>query len=524
MKPIRVAVLGVLAVHKGLPLVRAVAELARRRGEALELVLVGYVPSGAEQLPSAVRVTGRYEEHELEALVEREDPDVIWFPVRLPETYSFTLSAALRSGRPIAVPDIGALAERVTGSPAVMVYPWAAEPAEITEVLQELSSMQRSPRPPEPESDFYTTSYLEPVPGPAYRPPIPPIVTYETRFGSGQYDACAYIRVHLPLNHPRIALAPVVSLADGTLPSAASGVLVQRTAITDAAFARRLIARCHDDEIPLVYETDDDLFAIDRDHADFAYYEPRMRAAELIAESADAIVTSTPVLADALRKRNDRVVVVENALDERLWYEEHVTPRPVSNAEVRILYMGTATHGADLALVRDAVRSLRPRNGRPVVLEIIGATDEDQDCYRRLSVPPLAAASYPSFVRWLRSLSGRWAFGVVPLRPGPFNAGKSAIKALDYGALGLAAIASDFGPYRALAAAGAPLLANVSDATDAWRAALDAALDNRAATAATGRAMRAWVRANATLDATAPARRAALVDVFASRRKAPHPA
>jgi glycosyltransferase involved in cell wall biosynthesis len=515
VKPLRIAVLGVLAVHKGLPLVRELAETARSRGIDADVVLIGYVP-GAADAPHGFRATGRYEEAELDALIAREDPDVIWFPVRIPETYSYTLSAALRSQRPLAVPDIGALAERVAGLASTAVYPWRSDAGAILDVLRTVAHMPRAARPPEPASDFYTSDYLRADRPPAYRPSTPPIAAYETRLPGGQYDACAYIRVHLPLHHPRISIAPVVSLRDGEPPANAGGVLVQRTAIADVAFAQRVIALCRERAIPLVYEADDDLFDIGPDHADFAYYDARAAAARLIAESADAIVTSTPALARALRRRNERVVVVENALDERLWYAEPVAAEPPADRETRVLYMGTATHGADIALIRDAVARLRPRNGRPVVLEVIGATSGgDESWYRRLHVPPLAAASYPSFVRWLRSHRERWALGVIPLRANAFNAGKSAIKALDYGAIGLPAIASDFGPYRSLAEAGAPLLALVADTTEAWHAALESALDASAATAATGQAMRAWVRANGTLEATAPARRAALVDVFA---------
>lgn len=518
----RVAVLGVLAVHKGLRLVQALVDAARARAVDIDVVLIGYVPGTAEQ-PRSFRTTGPYEEADLDALIAREDPDVIWFPVRIPETYSYTLSAALRSQRPLAVPDIGALAERVNGLPSTAVYPWRSDANEILETLRKLAPMPRVPRPPEPATAFYAVDYLNPSPLPSYRPSTPPIVTYETRLPSGQYDACAYIRVHLPLHHPRISLAPVVSLRDGEMPGTAGGVLVQRTAIGDAEFAQRLIAYCRGRGIPLVYEADDDLFDIGPDHEDFAYYYTRAAAARQIAESADAILTSTPALAAALRRRNERVIVVENALDERLWYGEDIAPAPAAGDETRVLYMGTATHGADLALVRDAVSRLRSRNGRPVTLEVIGATDGEESWFRRLYVPSLAASSYPSFVRWLRSHRARWAFGIIPLRTNQFNAGKSAIKALDYGAMGLPAIASDFGPYRSLAEAGAPLLALVPDDTDAWHAALESALDAGAATAATGQAMRAWVRGNGTLEATAPARRAALVDVFARRLEVQHP-
>jgi len=520
MKPLRVAVLGVLAVHKGLLLVEELVEAARRRGIAVDVVLIGYVP-GAPNEERSIRISGAYDDAELDVLIAREDPDVIWFPVRLPETYSFTLTAALRSGRPVAVPDIGALRERVAGLQGTIVYPWRDDAAEIVQTLRRAATLPHSARGHDAPSGFYDADYLRPPAGRAYHPSTPPIVTYETRLPSGQLDACAYIRVHLPLRHPAIASGPVVSLREGELPVEACGVLVQRTAIGDVEFATRLIAWCRTHDVPLVYETDDNLFDIAADHADFAYYRMRNVAALSIAESANAILTSTQGLADALRARNPRVFVIENALDERLWYEQPVAPSATASGEIRILYMGTATHGDDLAVLRDAITSLRMRDGRRAVLEIIGAQERSDSWCTTIPVPLGAATSYPSFVRWLRSLGNRWSFGVIPLRANTFNAGKSAIKALDYGAIGVPSIASDVAPYRLLAEAGAPLLALARESTDAWVAALETALTHSGSIAASGRAMRAWVRANATLKATAAARREVLAEAFSLPVAAP---
>ncbi|MFZ7112438.1 MAG: hypothetical protein ACOWYE_12205, partial [Desulfatiglandales bacterium] len=57
-------------------------------------------------------------------LISKSDPHLIWFPAQWPETYSYTLSAALESGRPLVVPDIGAFPERVRGRPLTWVEPW----------------------------------------------------------------------------------------------------------------------------------------------------------------------------------------------------------------------------------------------------------------------------------------------------------------------------------------------------------------------------------------------------------------
>ena len=52
-------------------------------------------------------------EYRLPGLIEQVDPDVIWVPSLWPETYCYTLTAALVSGRAVAAFDLGAQANRL---------------------------------------------------------------------------------------------------------------------------------------------------------------------------------------------------------------------------------------------------------------------------------------------------------------------------------------------------------------------------------------------------------------------------
>ena len=45
--------------------------------------------------------------------VEKIDPDAILFPAQCPETYSYTLTAAIASGLPIIATKIGSFPERL---------------------------------------------------------------------------------------------------------------------------------------------------------------------------------------------------------------------------------------------------------------------------------------------------------------------------------------------------------------------------------------------------------------------------
>ncbi|HEX3984190.1 MAG TPA: glycosyltransferase, partial [Acidisoma sp.] len=104
-RPLRVAVLGVLADHKGARSVMAVAELAP--AERFAVTLIGKSERGISEPARAVlSETGAYDAEELPDLISRVDPDVIWFPSTWPETWSYTLTQAILSGRPILASDL----------------------------------------------------------------------------------------------------------------------------------------------------------------------------------------------------------------------------------------------------------------------------------------------------------------------------------------------------------------------------------------------------------------------------------
>ena len=110
----RVAVIGAIGIHKGAEILQACAEDAASRKLPLEFRLVGYSDRDGELLRTRkVSITGPYEEAELESLLRDAGCQLAWLPSTWPETYCYTLSAALRWQLfPVAF-DLGAVAERM---------------------------------------------------------------------------------------------------------------------------------------------------------------------------------------------------------------------------------------------------------------------------------------------------------------------------------------------------------------------------------------------------------------------------
>lgn len=151
-EPLRIIVVGALSAAKGADLLEAAALDAKSRGLLLEFHLVGR-PSHKliTQPKSLLTISGAYRDDELQGLLKAADPHLIWFPALCPETYSYTLSAALIAGLPVVAPDLGAFPERLANRPWSWIRHWNQAPYEwnnfFTQIRETHFLSQTSPQP-----------------------------------------------------------------------------------------------------------------------------------------------------------------------------------------------------------------------------------------------------------------------------------------------------------------------------------------------------------------------------------------
>ncbi|MCJ2064324.1 glycosyl transferase, partial [Methylobacterium sp. J-088] len=124
----RVAVLGAISATKGGLVLQALATDAQTRNRPLRFALVGFcdpaLEGGFER--AGVTRTGRYaSDNEALDLVWRVAADLILLPAIWPETYSYALTLALRTGLPVAAFDLGAPADRLRADPDGHLLPYA---------------------------------------------------------------------------------------------------------------------------------------------------------------------------------------------------------------------------------------------------------------------------------------------------------------------------------------------------------------------------------------------------------------
>lgn len=110
---LRVAVIGAIGPHKGSSLLLACARDARARGLRMRFVVFGITDRPELSRHPLVRVTGKYEEGEIGALLRDQRCHLALFASVWPETWCYTLGAALDAGLfPVSF-GLGALAERI---------------------------------------------------------------------------------------------------------------------------------------------------------------------------------------------------------------------------------------------------------------------------------------------------------------------------------------------------------------------------------------------------------------------------
>lgn len=189
-----------------------------------------------------------------------------------------------------------------------------------------------------------------------------------------------------------------------------------------------------------VWEADDDIWGVTSITGHGNAYDdsatvPRMEQA---IRAAHLVTVTTPQLADQYRRFNDYVVVLPNSVPD--WLPDH--PMPAVEDAFTIGYSASPSHQEDLQWFAPTLAAVMRRTGAR--LRLYGPSS------RPVGVPSAWAIETVPWARqvadYLRSLS--MDIGIAPLAPMPFNHGKSGIKALEYLAIGVEPVVSDWPQYR----------------------------------------------------------------------------
>ncbi|PIQ11748.1 MAG: hypothetical protein COW70_11795 [Hydrogenophilales bacterium CG18_big_fil_WC_8_21_14_2_50_58_12] len=110
---LRIVVIGAISQIKGLDVLLACAEDARRRQLPLVFTVLGYTSNDVKAKDAGIQVTGRYSETDGLTMLAALQPHAVFLPSIWPETYCYTLSLALEARLPVFAFNLGAIASRL---------------------------------------------------------------------------------------------------------------------------------------------------------------------------------------------------------------------------------------------------------------------------------------------------------------------------------------------------------------------------------------------------------------------------
>lgn len=222
---------------------------------------------------------------------------------------------------------------------------------------------------------------------------------------------------------------------------------------------------------PVIMDFDDNLHTMNSDNGARHWYSNGKDWTKRFEEAlgvATIVTTSTPRLAaDYARFRKD-IRICPNFIPDDIFERlrpAKITGEPKScGCEIRVGYAGGRTHLADLRMVWKPLKKLCKRYPQ-VRIVCFGQMPpeeygwlEDRLEYHDVVLEWPGESRYEHMDRYFAELKSLdLDIAIAPLLPTVFNAGKSYLKAMEYGACGYPMVASSFGPYREYAAQGGAL-------------------------------------------------------------------
>ena len=260
-----------------------------------------------------------------------------------------------------------------------------------------------------------------------------------------------YLRVLAPLreagiNVHRYVFDNVFNF-DNVVPSQL--IIIQRDFSRDFRNYKKLLAYSRQTETPIILDLDDNLLDLPPIHPDrkSSFYATSLLPILQTIIDVDAITVTTEELKASLQAFNQNIYVLPNFLDDKLWHFK--SPQKASpDGVIKILYMGTHTHRADLEMISPAI--IQVLDEHPSVFFVSYGVELDGilEKHERASFIPPETMEYLDFANIFRKFEADIA--IAPLVSNDFNEHKSPLKFFEYSANGFPGVYSNVKPYKGI--------------------------------------------------------------------------
>ena len=259
-----------------------------------------------------------------------------------------------------------------------------------------------------------------------------------------------------------------------------------------------LIKQAQRQGIATVVEIDDDFSSVHQNNAAHSYMVGTPAASakwvETATAAADHVTVSTPQLLKYAR--HGRSSVLRNCVPESIF--DIATTR--EETKPRLGWTGSVqTHPDDLQQTKGAVAEILKTN--KLDFNVIGDGEMVQTFLKLDKETKLFATGWVPIEHYYGALINYVDIGIVPLELSPFNEAKSALKGLEYAALGIPYVASPTREYIRMEAYG---VGKTAKTPGEWRKHLQRMLDRSSETERLAEEARDRIRAEHTYSVTAP--------------------
>lgn len=138
---INVVVIGAISKLKGFNILLECARYVLKNRLPIKYTVLGYSLNDKLLRDAGVEITGQYHENEALQMLKDLNPSIIWLPSVWPETYSYTLSIAMKMDCPICAFDLGAIARRLKAakrSDHILPLSFACNPEQLNNFFSRL--------------------------------------------------------------------------------------------------------------------------------------------------------------------------------------------------------------------------------------------------------------------------------------------------------------------------------------------------------------------------------------------------
>ncbi|HBF36356.1 MAG TPA: hypothetical protein DDW50_03460 [Firmicutes bacterium] len=206
---------------------------------------------------------------------------------------------------------------------------------------------------------------------------------------------------------------------------------------------RAILERVKNAQIPVIYEIDDNFFAIPENLPVGRYMRNPsvIQTIEYYLHSADIVKIGSPELTPLVSQYNQNIIYQPYAVD--LTILDNIVPR--SSTYFTIGYAGTIYHQHDFRFLNQSIQGI-VKEFPQIHWDFIGCLPEDVNKLPNHTFTPFI----PSYTDFLQNLYWRnWQIGLCPIMDLLHNRCKTDNKFREYGACIIAGIYSNIPPYSA---------------------------------------------------------------------------